>query len=476
VCEFLRDAPEFSYDMLLALTVGNEHLDYHLLSMSDRRRLRLAVPVALSPSTDQPHELDSLAFVWPAANWAERATRAAREITYRGHPDPRPLFVQEDNAAEICRGMADGTILASGSPYPASIDGLFLRLELEGERLVDVQPQLGYRRAGLERKLTDWPYPRGTLLSARMDGFSAMQCDLAYAMAIEKLLGVEPPRRAQQLRVVYGELQRMASHLFWLARSTQHLFGLTLVAPSYAWEARNAILGFFQLLGGNPVTPDLIAIGGLKQDLPEGFPSELSALVDQVEGWLDDIAHILSRDGAIRTRLEGAGVIDPGTALGLGITGPCLRAAGMGYDVRDAFPYAAYSELDVQVPVEKGGDAYARHRVRVAELRASAALIRQVIPDLYEGPANAFKLDAATTPSAFPPLPSGTAYVSVEGPRGELGVYLESDDSHYLSQAHIRGPSFSNLSALPLVGRGLTRAQLVPVLDSLDISMGEVER
>jgi NADH-quinone oxidoreductase subunit D len=231
----------------------------------------------------------------------------------------------------------------------------------------------------------------------------------------------------------------------------------------------------FQRLGGNPIAPDAIAIGGLCCDTPPAFGGALRALLGDLSALLDDLDRLFARNAAFRSHLEGIGVIDPGTARGLGMTGPCLRASGVAYDLRRAFPYVGYEALDVQVAVEQGGDAWARCRVRMAEMRASLSLARQALDRLpqdgAEGQVNAF------TPGEVPAaLPPGAAYAGVEGPRGEVGVYLVADGSPCLRRAHVRGPSFANLSALPLLARGLLADQVPAALDSLDISMGEVER
>lgn len=469
VCEFLRDEGEARYDLLLTVTSTGDQVCYPLVSARHGRRLLLRVP-----TPRQPLALDSLSFVWPAANWAERQARDLWGTAFRGHPDLRPLLAGAGRASRVPAAPPDGTLLSARTLYPSSMDGLFVRLHVDGECVVQAEPDLGYRRAGMEQQLARWPYERGTLLAARLDGFSAMHGDLAYALAVEKLLQVEPPPRAQRLRVIYAELQRIASHLFWLIRSVQRLADPLFAAPAYAWAARTMILDLFQSLGGNPITPDLIAVGGLRCDVPAGFGGRLSAMLGDLQALLDDVAFLLERSAVLQESLEGLGVIDPGTALGLGVTGPCLRASGIPYDVRTTFPYSGYESLDVQVPVERAGDAGARCRVRVAEMQASLDLCRQAGSSLPAGSANAFGPDAPDR--VRPALPPGAVYASVEGPRGELGFYLVAGGPSHLRHAHVRGPSLANLSMLPLVSPGLTPAQVAGVLDSLDISIAEAER
>jgi NADH-quinone oxidoreductase subunit D len=314
------------------------------------------------------------------------------------------------------------------------------------------------------------------MLAARIDGFSAMNGDLAYALAAEKLLGLKPPPRAQQLRVIYGELQRVASHLFWLGRSVRNMTDTAFAVPAYVWEARTAILDLFQWLGGNPITPDVIAIGGLSRDAPDTLTVRLSPVLDQVGTLLDDLDPLIGENQTLGAQLENVGIIDPGTALGLGVTGPSLRACGIAYDVRTAFPYAGYASLEVRVPTERDGDARSRYQVRVGEMRVSVDLIRAVLARLAEGPVNALRSEGLAPGCELPALPSGTTYASVEAPRGELGLCLVSDGSARPQHVHIRAPSFANLSALPFMVRGARIDQVGVVLDSLDISPGEVER
>jgi NADH-quinone oxidoreductase subunit D len=304
-----------------------------------------------------------------------------------------------------------------------------------------------------------------------MDAFSAMSCDLAYALALEQLLCIEVPPRAQWLRTIYGELGRLASHLYWCAQCAATPSGPPFAAPAYAWEGRIAILELFQQLGGNPLMPDVIAIGGLHRDTPSRFADALTHLVGQLETLLDDLESLISSHAGFRADMKHTGIIDPGTALGLGMTGPCLRASGIGYDVRRAFPYAAYGSLEMTVPTHHGCDADARYAVRMAEIRSSIDIIRQAQRHLEPGPVNALPAG-----DALPPLPTSMAYASVEGPRGELGVLAVAAGQPRLAHVYVRAPSFANLSALRFVTYGRNIERFAVVLDSLDISMGEVER
>ncbi len=456
VAEFLRDEPETRYDLLLTAARAPQQIHYQLGSLSHRRRLRLCVNTSPAP--------DSLALVWPAANWSERRARDLWGIEFNGHPDPRPLLKKASTQDE--RGQA-WTRWEIGSRCPTSLEGWHIDIEQRQARVAGIRVEFGDRHIGLENKLTQWPYHRAILLTARMDGFSAMQTDLVYALGIEKLLGVTPPRRARQLRVIYAELQRIASHLYWLARCVQNLYGANLAVISYLWQGRQTILDFFQRLGGNPITPDIIAIGGLARDLDAGLSP--AALLPPLDTLLVDIDRLLTSSSEFRSHWKDIGVIDPGTALGLGATGPCLRATGVSYDVRRALPYSGYDELDVPVITAQSGDAWARYLVHVAEIEASLRLIRQTLTQLKQGEVNHFALPRQ--PALPQTLPAGAIYAAIESARGELGIYLCANGADRLQYAHIRAPSLANLSMLPLIAAGTPAARLPLILDSLDISI-----
>jgi NADH:ubiquinone oxidoreductase subunit D/NADH:ubiquinone oxidoreductase subunit C len=467
ICEFLRDDEGAQYNLLVTLTRAGDDALYQVVSLSHASRLRLRVPLP----QDRRTGLESVSFVWPAANWAEREARDLWGITFSGHPDPEPLLhlARPERASQ----SAERTLqVPTATRYPTSVDGLSITLELdEAQRVNDIGLRLGNRHSAIEARLAEWPVARAPLLAARLDGFAAMSVDLAYALAAERLLGIEIPPRAQTLRVIYAELQRVASHLFWLARCAQNLGDPPLAAPAYAWQGRTAILDLFQWLGGNPITPDLITIGGLGCDAPASLAQETHVLVRSLQTLLQDLDRLLTHSPGFREQLRGVGVIDPGTALGLGVTGPCLRACGIDYDVRKTFPYAAYARLEVEVPVVHGNDADARYRARIAEMRSSLQLIVRAVARLENGPVNAYSPDPGSLE-----LPEGTGYAAVEGPRGELGILMCADGGTRPQRVHVRGPSFANLSALPFMVRGAPRYQVAIALHSLDVSMGEVER
>jgi NADH:ubiquinone oxidoreductase subunit D/NADH:ubiquinone oxidoreductase subunit C len=463
--EMLRDEPELRFDLLLAGTRLGGQMCYQLVSTVRQQRLRLQVT-----SSGGETSLPSLAFVWPSANWIERECHDTSALLFAGHPDPGPLLRPVHLALPIATDEALDTFF-HGTRYLTCIDGLSLALESDEGQVAAVLPELGRRHVDLGSHLTRHRYTRGTALSARLDGFAALSCDLAYALAVEALLGVEVPPRASVLRSLYAELARLASHLFWLARWAADAAGPSFVGPSYALQGRSEILSLFEWLSGNPVLPDLIAIGGLEQDAPAGLADAVHQVTSRLTEWLDDLDRLMTRGGNVRSGLRGLGVIDAGTAVGLGVTGPCLRATGAAYDVRRAFPYAGYAQVDVRVPTRDDGDAAARCEIRLAEMRCSVDLVQQCLALLVDGPVNAFG-------TGDPPaqVPAGTAYAAVEGPRGELGVLAEANDSARLESVYVRGPSFANLSALPFLAPGTSLSKLRILVDSLDLSAGEIER
>jgi len=461
VCAWLRDEPQARFDLLLVLTCVDGDLRYLLASPAQHTRIEVRVRPARERS------LDSVAGVWPAANWAEREVYELWGIRFSGRLALDPLYDARDTSLDAC--------VRSGTRFPTSLDGLCIRAILNGDRIVRAQPEPGLRRCGIEARLASAPYGQGALFAARMDGWAAMHADLAYARAVEHLLELAIPPRARYLRTIYAELQRINSHLCWLARAAARLADPLFVAPAYASRARQGVLDLFEWLGGNAVTPDLIAVGGLRRDAPDDLPACLERLMDELERWLDDLDALLA-SSHWDTWLRDLGVIDPGTALGLGMTGPCLRASGIAYDVRKTFPYAAYDHLDFDTHTEQGGDALARCRVRLRDARTSIGLVRTAARQLPGGPINAIAPGGIGRPTAVPPVPAGSAYAAVESPRGELGVYVVSDGSTHPRHVAVRGPSLHHLSASPLMMRDVTLEQAEWILDSLDISPGEAER
>lgn len=453
--EFLRDQATPHFDLLLDINLVGDRLEYQLVSRSARQRLRLSVPAHPTPP--------SLAFIWPAAAWAESQIAARHGLAFAGHPRPGDPFAPTQTA--------NTTTVWAGERMPTTVNGLRVDLEEQNEVVQRAMPRLGYRYCAIERRLCERPYDQGGALLARLDAAAPLHADLAYALAVEALLGVDVPPHAQRLRMIAAELSRIANHLRWLSNLP---CPADTPARRYALYAEQTTRDLLRRISNHPLGCDWIVPGGLRGAPDDGLTHLLHDRHADLVRLVSAFEQALNEQVDLFRRLSGIGVLDPGTALGLGVTGPCLRASGIAYDVRRTFPYAGYAESEFEVPVMKNGDAEARLRIRMAEIRAALNLLGQLVSDLDKTDGQAVNAFApGTLPAA---LPAGSVYVGVESPRGELGLYLIADGSPHLACAAVRGPSLANLSALPLITGGLLAAQVALVLDSLDISVGEAER
>jgi NADH-quinone oxidoreductase subunit D len=311
-------------------------------------------------------------------------------------------------------------------------------------------------------------------------------------MAAEKLLDLEIPERAQVIRVMFCELQRIASHMVWLGT---HALDLGAMSPFfYAFRQREKILNLIEAASGGRMTPSYFRIGGLMMDLPAGFERRVKQFLDDFPDALDMLDTLLTGNTIFRSRMEGVGVISAEDAIDWGVTGPCLRGSGVDLDLRRDDPYSGYETYDFEIPVEPDGDVWARFLVRMVELRESWKIVRQAVERLKPGP---IKADA---PKIVLPdrddmrkhmdslihhflivaegfsIPEGEVYMPIEGSKGELGVYMKSNGGPKPDRVHFRGPSFVNLAALPLMSEGEMVADVVAIIGSLDIVLGEIDR
>jgi NADH-quinone oxidoreductase subunit D len=386
---------------------------------------------------------------------------------------------ETENAKLRDRDVPGETVeLAFGPRHPALHGVLWLRLTLDGEEVAGCQPRIGYGHRGLEKLFEGFSLRDGVALTDRLDFAAAAAANLAYVGAVEKLLGLAVPPRARYLRVVLAELQRIASHLLWLA---------TFAADTGAGGAFRRCLGdrerVLDLLAGYcgaRLTLRCAVPGGLPRDAPDGWLAGCAELAAALPSWVDDYQQLTGEDRRFKQCTVGLGALPAETALDHGVTGPMLRAAGIDWDLRRALPYDAYEELDFAVPVGRNGDAYDRCQVRLAELRQSAGLIAQCLQRLPAGPV-VLEPAAGTEPAALVPPPGSETYFSVEGPRGEIGFYLVGGPAGGGAasspwRCHVRAPSFYNLQALPEMVRGHGIGDLVALLASLDLALGEVDR
>jgi NADH-quinone oxidoreductase subunit D len=392
-------------------------------------------------------------------------------------------------------GKSENMVLNMGPHHPSTHGVLRLVLELDGELVVNVAPDIGFLHTGIEKNMEAKTYQQALVMTDRMDYLAPLSNNLCYALAVEKLMGVEIPERAQVARVLLVELQRISSHLVWLGTHALDLAAMTVFL--YAFREREQILDIYELVSGARMMTSYIRIGGLAYDLPADFLPTVGAFLDIMPGRIDEYEDLLTANPLWLERTVDVGVIDEAAAVALGLTGANLRATGSAYDVRKAMPYSGYDSYDFEVPVGKKGDTYDRYKVRVAEMRESVKLARQAWERLGAmGPGPYATADRKVAPppkseithsmealihhfklwtEGFKP-PRGDAYVSVESPRGVLGCYVVSDGGPKPWRVHFRGPSFVNLQSLPHMARGSMVADLVALTASLDPILGEVDR
>ncbi len=391
------------------------------------------------------------------------------------------------------RALTGETMLLNMGPQHPSTHGVLrLLLELDGETVVNVAPDIGFLHTGIEKSCEHRTYQKVIPLTDRIDYLSPLSNNLAYCLAVERLMDVEAPPRAQYIRVILAELTRLASHLVWLATSALDLAAMSVFL--YCFREREQILDIFELCSGQRMMTSFFRVGGLWRDVPEEFEEAVRAFLDYLPRRLDEYEEMLTENPLWKDRTIGIGVITQEQAIQWGVTGPSLRATGIAWDLRKAMPYSSYDHFDFEVPVGSNGDVYDRYRVRLAEMRQSLRIIRQALDNLPGGPVRT--PDRKVTPppkeelaysmeslihhfklwtEGFKP-PEGEVYQAVESPRGEFGVYISSDGSGKPRRVHFRAPSFVHLQALPLMAKGGLVADLVAIIGSIDIVLGEADR
>jgi NADH-quinone oxidoreductase subunit D len=383
-------------------------------------------------------------------------------------------------------------ILNMGPQHPATHGVLRLHLELEGETIRRVKPIIGYLHTGMEKTAETLNYMQGGTNVTRMDYLSPLNNELAYALAVEQLLGVEIPARAQAIRVLMTELNRIASHLIWVATFGMDIGALSMMI--YGFREREAVLAFFEKVTGLRMNHNYIRPGGVAADLPPGWEDDVDGALDIVRAGLDDYVDLLNGNPIFIDRTQGVGVITPEEAQAYGVTGPIARAAGVNFDLRKAFPYSGIEQYDFDIPLGKHGDTYDRYLVRMEEIRQSMRIVEQVVETM---PAGDYRTDdRKVTP---PPrkridesmealihhfklftegfkVPAGEVYQAVESPRGELGMHLVSKGGAKPWRLHVRTPSFATVQALPVMMTDLLVADVIATLASLDPVLGDVDR
>ena len=358
-------------------------------------------------------------------------------------------------------------LLNLGPQHPSTHGVLRLVMTLEGETVVNCTPVIGYLHRGIEKILENRTVMAGIRYMDNCDYLSPMLNETAYASAVEQLMEIEPPRRAQYIRLLVNEMQRIASHLVGIGT---YLMDLGAVTPIlWAFRDREGILSLFEALGGSRFNVNYIRVGGVLHDFPKGWLSECSAFFDQFEKNMVELAGLITGNEIFEARTQGVGYIDQQQAIAYGLTGPMLRASGVKWDLRVNRPYGAYREVPVNVIVRQEGDCFARYKVRFDEILESIRICRIAIDKMPGGAI------CTRTPIALRPQ-RGETYFALESSKGELGVYFISDGGEYPWRAKLRGPSFVNLQILPELLRGHKMSDVIAILGSTDIVLGEVDR
>lgn len=383
-------------------------------------------------------------------------------------------------------------LLNMGPQHPATHGVLRLLLELDGEVVVNCIPDIGFLHTGIEKNMEAKTYVQAEVMTDRLDYLNNIGNNLVYCLAIEKLTDLDVPPRAQAIRVILTELQRISSHLVWLGTHCLDLGAMSLFL--YTFREREFILDIFEMVSGQRMMTTYLRPGGLWRDVPvefEGTVREFTGLLPRRIQQYDDL---LEKNRLFLERTKGIGVLSTEDALSWGVTGPMARASGVDHDLRKSMPYSGYEQYEFNVPTHTDGDTYARYLVRMEELRQSLRIVEQALDKLPLGPVRSNNRKYVPPPRSelstsmeavihhfklwtegFSP-PKGSVYVGVESPRGELGCFIESDGGPKPYRVHMRTPSFTNLQILPLLAKGHLVADLIALIGTVDIVLGDIDR
>ncbi len=400
--------------------------------------------------------------------------------------------VLDPGAIDVERTDDETMIINMGPQHPSTHGVLRLMLELDGEYVLRTKPIIGYLHTGMEKTGEELTYVQGATNVTRMDYLSPITNELCYSLAVEALLGVEVPERATWIRMLMSELNRMSSHLMWMATNGMDIGSTTMMI--YGLREREMILAFFEKTAGLRMNLNYVRPGGVAADLPDGWEDDVAVICDTVDARTYEYDELLTGQPIFHQRMEGVGSLTAEEALALGVTGPLLRSTGVPWDLRRAMPYLHYDQVEFDVIVGTYGDNFDRYAIRLNEIRESVRICRQVLRKL---PAGDYR---SQDPKVTPPprgridasmealihhfklftegfrVPPGEVYTAIESPRGELGVYLVADGTARPWRLHVRGPSFVNLQAIPLLLRGGMLADAITVVSTVDPVMGEVDR
>jgi NADH-quinone oxidoreductase subunit D len=481
--------------------------------LRDDERARDVSQEAPEPDRPSTSELVEEAVVEPGQAYDLPATPAAEHVALNERRARQVLAMGGGDWAEVtarrhAEGDDDLMVINMGPQHPSTHGVLRLVLELRGEEVVSLQPVVGYLHTGIEKSLEFRTWVQGVTFVTRMDYLASIFNETAYCLAVEKLLGVEPPPRATALRVLLMELNRISSHLVWLATTGLELGALSMML--YGFREREEILDILEDVTGLRMNHGWVRPAGVAQDLPDGVEDKIRAFVRDMRAKADEYETLLTNNPIWLERTRGIGHLDQDQLIELGATGPMLRASGLAYDVRKAEPYCGYEQYDFEVPTATGSDAYARYQVRVAEIRESLRIVEQVLdtlptgPVMIEDPKVGWPARLALGPDGLGnspahvnhimgesmealihhfkmvtegfKVPAGEVYVTVESPRGELGYHVVSDGGNLPYRVHVRDPSFVNLQTGGPMVKGLLVADVIAAMSSIDPVLGGVDR
>jgi len=526
----LKDSPEIGCDYLSFVSAQDmtprvPRFDgiYQFYSTRHHHWFRLRVPV------DDGKALPSLHDIHKGADWHERETYDLFGIPYDRHPDLRRILLTDNwhghplrkeydyklepawalgtnvlqNVAE--EGMAGHEaggdepaktiVLNLGPQHPATHGVMRLAVELDGENIVGCVPHIGYLHTGIEKLSEHRNWTQNITHYARMDYLSPMNNELAYCLAVEKLLGLEVPKRAQYIRVMMSELTRIISHLVWLGTHAMDVGALSVFL--YCFAEREKILEMYEAIGGQRMMTSYIRIGGVRDDMPESFPAMVEAWEKDFDTQLSMYHGLLTKNPIWRQRTMGIAAMGSETSLSYGLSGPLARAVGIDWDLRRDNPYSSFEEFEFDIPVEQAGDVYARYLVRMEEMHQSRRIVLQALEKIAgTEPGTYIVEDYKLAPVPRDGInesieelihhfkywtdgiwvPRGEAYGFIEASKGELGYFVVSDGTAHPQRVKIRGPSFSNLSAFPEMIKGHLIADVIAAIGSIDIVLGEVDR
>ncbi len=548
VALLLRDDEELEFNLLVDV-YGTDHLklpqsprfavNYELYSIPKNQFLRVivATPDSAPSNGNTPlPEIPTVTDIWPTANWLERETYDLMGLNFVGHPymhrimmpdnwvghplrkdypiggepvnfehdrdNPRfghlgkPVMVGPSFLTDLPPEMdtEKHMVVNFGPHHPATHGVLRLAVELDGEKIVRVSPEMGYLHSGFEKTGENKRYEKFIPYCDRLDYLSPMNNNLAYVLTVEKLLEVDIPEHVQYVRVILAELQRIASHLGWLGTHVMDVSGMIHTLVMYTFEMRERILDIFEMVCGARMTTSYFSVGGLRWPLPEAFQDAVKSCLAKFREHLKDYHDMITHNPVWLSRTQGIGYLPADMAIALGVTGPMLRGAGVPLDLRKVRPYCCYDHFDFDVPTSTTADCYGRYLVRMEEMRQSMRIVEQAIAKLKPGPYRTADRKVALPPRAEistsmeslihhfklvtegyrPPL--GQVYQVSENPKGWLGFGLISDGTAIPHRLRVRGPSFVNLQATDPMSRGGFIADLITNIGSIDIVLGEVDR